>query len=64
MRGLVDFGFVGDHHEELLREAEERRLARHLWEARRSGSRSGAGGKRDKASRFGGGCAPMTRRWL
>ncbi len=48
MRGLVDFGFVGDHHEELLREAEERRLARHLWEARRSGSRSGAGGKRDK----------------
>ncbi|MDQ3236269.1 MAG: hypothetical protein M3Q54_01870, partial [Actinomycetota bacterium] len=48
MRGLVDFGFVGDHHEELLREAEERRLARHLWEARISGSRSGAGGKRDK----------------
>ncbi len=48
MSGLVDFGFVGDHHEELLREAEERRLARHLWEARRSGSRSGAGGKRDK----------------
>jgi len=47
MRGLVDFGFVGDHHEELLREAEERRLARRLREARRFTSRSEAGGKRD-----------------
>jgi len=58
MRGQVDFGFVGDRHEELLREAEERRLAQRLREARiearRSRFRSEAGGKRD---------AGVTVRW-
>jgi len=47
MSGLVDFGFVEDHHEELLREAEERRLARHLREAR-TGMRNSGAGTRDE----------------
>ena len=39
MHGLVDFGLAKDHREALLRETEERRLARSLREARRSAAR-------------------------